>query len=1601
MAEALQSQNGENLLSQQQRIANAINIVDQALHPGEISLGSGTGRLVETGKQSTVEQIEQVTPIQVQENGDIQSTNLVHLLKTRGPEIANILLSPDRYKQLVPSGTPTPEQRIALLNELIHLTKDPSARILAGNFDNALGVLGVQRKSVWINGKQVDTTGPAYTVAALQAAVIEQAQDAIAAVVKEKDAKTEEERKKFETLDSHRGEIYGIMRPDLDTGAVELTGQYGAAIDRSVSLKIGDDIQEVPTSQILLILRESLNDKSPDSATAKQYGEKLAAIVGQNFADVPAVQSFVETYNKYIKGQASAAEITELQRQVGSNSFRLKEEGTFLAKAFKQKKESFSEKAEIDTAVREDLMAAQQIINSMVPAEFHKDIILLENRLKEAKAAGNSEQVDQLARDINAKRQTMYRAVMAAYDVRPENLEGYATTDKNDIAYTAEENLMARQIRERRDQVITYTSFTGEKKQSTRSVMNAIDANRQATKELIESFGIDTRKLNWGELEASKQAILIDAQGAHRIALREYEKQKNNGINATPPPRLETFIRNFLRDEIRVELNLIEDNPTTEVISDVLVNRLNTELRLAGYQHKLSEGLFKQLKNLITGKSASTETQTAIESRFKNLTGDLPEHLALTQFRDMGLKGVEFLQRRAQSKPTEKPEGTSIPNLPEIKKLKETPITLMEERQDSEMEDILKKLKLADIVNPAKPEKQNGVNENGQNESDQEREDRAKQTRARLEKLREMVREKQKKRSDKTDNEPVTPADNPSTSQPEPLAANATETNNGIQPVSESPEDLATNRPPNWILVNTNSSPNDNLQITENQNGFQPPARIPTAGVPRIWVVDENGRSQNQTQLKEPTDRSEVHSGQLQLTVNREKPTEQGTSRTQAIMQRFQNDPDYRLQILEGTKKEEKYPELANMPLTLIDTAARAQPQLEMQPLPPSRQITMRPDTINTPADQTVPNVNGNNEGEAASTVIPDTIDGQDDTVVTPVTGENGDGGREEVPIIVTAPSSDSPNTENGSEPVSKSQQQNQTQYPSNGNNGTEPANEPPTGGAAESEMTDTGESDTVITSPPKDLGQTDETIHTESDKSPTERVYGPETPAYIPDTLGSRSRGGSSPQPPTLGEAAEDIGDRVPDYSEELGLEEPTPEYTGPVTYRAGKEYKDWYFPKSGKGIQYHDMYEPRIQPVKSKDPNDKGKFNIRFKYPKQRRPTTVTINLNDITVDENGKLLIPGTESKALAHIIREVEGIPGFELPKTVQEALSKNVPPASPSGTGNSGSGGTPIPNLNELYAQLREERERNEQSPSRIPQTSGTAVRIPAPASSQNTPQASIATATATAVAPLQVGSAEIVEETPSPDLSEAASDIDEGTNDTESRTKFNEYGEIISPEPATYFEPLTDVNKLRAQVAELVNKDNPTQEEKAIATKELEGYSGLKAAAFAGWLNENQDTIKSNLYTLLQYIDRHRNGIHQVAPLNEAGSEFKKTFNIDPFNQNTDENELYSVLRKIFENGKFDDRQAVLFLDLLHACSQHIAIDPKANAYEPNKNIIFLYDSYKEALQEIMDCRFIDYKSSTSARRPITRAGLRYNDQFIAEHDASSMKDRMTAVSNV
>ena len=298
---------------------------------------------------------------------------------------------------------------------------------------------------------------------------------------------------------------------------------------------------------------------------------------------------------------------------------------------------------DIETTVREDLLAAQQLYNSLVPPKYLVEIAQLEQQIDEAQKAGDEEKGRKLSALWLQKRQTLYKAILCAFNVIPTDEKGNPIP----IPFTEEEQALAKEIKQRYEEPITYTNFQGEKETRVRGGLNAIDANRLATIEILRELKVP-------------DDILQELANPETWRTLQMERHVN--------PKDESFLQNILH----LDPNL-ENYP---LVRRVIIDRLNTDLRLAGLEGE-------------------------IESRFQKKTGDLPQNLLLPIFHNMGLKGIEFLLRRSLTETVTIEKETPVPLPEEIAKAK---ITLLRQQQKPEAKIIEKLEQLAEAQPPAQTE---------------------------------------------------------------------------------------------------------------------------------------------------------------------------------------------------------------------------------------------------------------------------------------------------------------------------------------------------------------------------------------------------------------------------------------------------------------------------------------------------------------------------------------------------------------------------------------------------------------------------------------------------------------------------------------------------------------------------------------------------------------------------------------------------------------------------------------------------------------------------------------------------------------------------------
>jgi hypothetical protein len=290
---------------------------------------------------------------------------------------------------------------------------------------------------------------------------------------------------------------------------------------------------------------------------------------------------------------------------------------------------------DIETTVREDLLAAQQLYNSLVPPKYLVEIAQLEQQIDEAQKAGDEEKGRKLSALWLQKRQTLYKAILSAFNVIPTDEKG----NPNPIPFTEEEQALAKEIKQRYEEPITYTNFQGEEETRVRGSLNAIDANRLATIEILRELKVPDDILQ----------KLANPETWHTLQMERHANPKDES---------------FLQKILQLDPNL-ENYP---LVRRVIIDRLNTDLRLAGVEGE-------------------------IESRFKTKTGDLPQNLILPIFHNMGLKGIELLLRRSLTKTVTVEKETPVPLPEEIANAK---ITLLRQQQTPEAEIIEKLEQLAE-----------------------------------------------------------------------------------------------------------------------------------------------------------------------------------------------------------------------------------------------------------------------------------------------------------------------------------------------------------------------------------------------------------------------------------------------------------------------------------------------------------------------------------------------------------------------------------------------------------------------------------------------------------------------------------------------------------------------------------------------------------------------------------------------------------------------------------------------------------------------------------------------------------------------------------------
>lgn len=657
----------------EQQKQNTLRLVDEILHPSTIQIKNegnvASLQAADNGEELTAQDVKDKTTLTSDDGKSTESlpdffrdTRTLTIIADRTLGIAGIddLGLHDVFFEKVgdkderkPVVTVSPEQKLILYKALLE-------KMGSDNFRSALHDVATMR-----NFASVESVEPDWMVASLQVAALEDATEFIG------DSKTDS----GETKKLRRNRIYTVMRPTKD--GLLLEGDEMSTVSRTLHLGDASTPLDFDTSEILTIL--NLGITNPE-----QYGgaaTKLLDRIQKVFPDAAAVPDFVAKYADIVSGrQVDDTVKEEVMAQLAVKSGHAQEDPAknFLASVIESgEKKKLVEPAQIAKSVREDLLGAQQIVNSFVPPEKLKEIHELEMQYKTADANDK----DRIANELSTKRQTIYRAVLCANNVQPANLDGY-DTEEGKIKYTDDEKALAEQIKERSVQVIEFTDPYDSKKRVTRRLdaFKVLDSNRIATMDMLyeyrdecnipqQTFDKLKSYTTWDQLQMERSAISgVPAKEKDEDEAAYQERVKTSQQNA------DKQLDSIFHDTLGIDTN----NPNYPKVRDVLVDRLNTDLRLRVVDQ------------------ADDEKRT----RFAQLSGGtIPENLSLTEYRYMGLKGIELLLRRSMYQP-------QTPN-----ELKDVKIKLMQfvegPSTDKAVQDVMDKLgQLGGLSN--QPEKISG-----------------------------------------------------------------------------------------------------------------------------------------------------------------------------------------------------------------------------------------------------------------------------------------------------------------------------------------------------------------------------------------------------------------------------------------------------------------------------------------------------------------------------------------------------------------------------------------------------------------------------------------------------------------------------------------------------------------------------------------------------------------------------------------------------------------------------------------------------------------------------------------------------------------------------
>lgn len=563
-------------------LQTSFSLLRPLLAPREIALNNGVKlRPNTTAAALTVEQVAQ------------QTDNLPNFLATHLPSIAREIFG-DQYDGFAVGDPPTVSDQINLLTKLIGHADDLKLKVALAN----LGFSESERSD-----------SPETVIASLQAAGIGLVQQ---------DYLATHPRGAVVPTDDRRREVYTIMSSDFGK-SLTLRGEDMKAVEKVVEL--GDDKIRVPLTAVHSILVSTVNNPS---AEEKVIAGNLLNLLDTKLSTDPSTHQVTDLFRKVLANSP----LTDPERQQLKNFVDNNPDN----EAIKQWNKTLDVASQPDFAytAREDLMAAQEIFNSQLPPVLIKE---LEAKEKELRDEPDEAQKKQLAQELVKRRQTFYRAILKAYNVHGERAE--------ELNFTDEENRIAQTITLRGHQEIIYTDFQGSARKTHRGGLNAIDANRLATSELISTFS--------GGKEAAEK--LKDRNTWNSILMDRHTEQ----LTKEKP-------EHQWREKMMSDLGIAADRPEYLLIQQILIERLNTDQRLAGIQDKL-------------------------QSRFQRLAGGvLPENLVLNVFRSMGLKGIELLYRRSL---TTSQQPVQLP--PELADLRIQP--LAPEQKQNPLSAVLGKLK--------------------------------------------------------------------------------------------------------------------------------------------------------------------------------------------------------------------------------------------------------------------------------------------------------------------------------------------------------------------------------------------------------------------------------------------------------------------------------------------------------------------------------------------------------------------------------------------------------------------------------------------------------------------------------------------------------------------------------------------------------------------------------------------------------------------------------------------------------------------------------------------------------------------------------------------